>query len=110
MDPKTEQKVMELQLLEQNLQNLNMQKQNFQNQLIEIESAQEELKKNPEKAYKIVGSIMIQTAVKELEKDLNSKKEVIDLRLKNIEKQEKVLNGKLQAIRDEVLSKLNKNG
>ena len=110
MDKRTEQAVMELQLLEQNLQNLNMQKQTFQNQLIEVESAQEELKKNPKKAYRIVGSIMVQTPIKGLEKDLNSKKEIIDLRLKNIEKQEKNLNEKLQTIRNQVLEKLNKNG
>ncbi len=109
MDKETEQQIMELQILEQNLQNLAMQKQNFQTQLIEIESASEEINKNPKEAYKIMGPIMVLSTVKDLEKDLNSKKEILDLRLKNIEKQEKSLGEKIKKIQAEVLARINKN-
>ncbi len=66
-------KINQLQLLQQNLQNLELQKQQFQNQLVEIDSALTELK-STEKAYKIVGKIMLAASREELSKDLSEKK------------------------------------
>ena len=40
-------------------------------------------------AYKIVGNIMVSSDKEELLKELNSKKEVVELRIKTLEKQEK---------------------
>ncbi len=54
----TEQKIAQLQLYEQSLQNILMQKQQFQSQSVEIGSALKELE-STEKAYKIVGNIMV---------------------------------------------------
>ena len=82
--------VNQLQLLQQNLHNLLAQKQQFQNQLLETDSAIQELQTSPQ-AYKIVGNIMISTKKEDLIKELTEKKEILDLRVKTIEKQEQNL-------------------
>lgn len=84
-----------MQLIQQNLQNILMQKQQFQMQLNEIESALKELK-DSEKAFKIVGNLMIASKKDELEKDLNEKKKTIELRIKNLESQEEKFKNKVQ--------------
>lgn len=105
MDKETEEGIQQLQILEQNLQNFLLQKQQFQTQLIEIDSALEELKDNNE-AYKIIGNIMVKTNKEELEKDLKNKKEMIDLRIKNMEKQEEKIQERQKKIQEEVLKKI----
>jgi prefoldin beta subunit len=111
MKKETEEKIGQLQLLEQNLQNLSSQKQNFQAQLLEIDNAMDELGKSKGKIYKIVGPVMISSEKKDLEKDLNSKKEIIELRVKNFEKQENKLREKFTETQEEVLKELkNKEG
>ena len=102
----TENKIEELQIIEQNLQNLGAQKQNFQAQLLEIENAIEESKKSKNKIYKITGSIMVLSEKDDVEKYLNSKKEILDLRIKSLEKQENKLKEKLNQIQQEVLKEL----
>lgn len=99
-------KIQELQILEQNLQGFMMQKQAFQFEENEVINALEELKSADGDVYKIVGQVMIKTSKPELEKDLKSKKEIIQLRVKNIEKQEGILKEKAEKLREEVLKEL----
>lgn len=106
IDEATGRKIQELQMLEQTLQNLVMQKQAFQIEINETTNALEELKKTKEEAYKIIGQIMIKTKKEDLEKDLEGKKKILDLRMKNIEKQESHLKDKVSSLRDEVMAKL----
>ncbi len=96
-------KVQEMQLLEQNLQNLLMQKQAFQMELSETDSAIEELKKSGEEVYKIIGQLMIKSEKKKIEEELSEKKKLLDLRLKNIEKQEASMTKDMEKLRDEFL-------
>ena len=103
-----EEKFKDLQLLEQNLQNFNMQKQKFQIELVEIENALKELNDEKKETYKIVSNIMIEASPIELKKELESKKEVINLRIKNLEKQETNIRNKAEEIQKEVMSKLQK--
>lgn len=105
MSKEVEQKISQLQLIEQNLQNYLMQKQNLQNQLIEIESAQKELE-TAKKAYKIVGNIMVSSAKEDLVKDLNEKKKIVELRIKNLEKQEDKIKKKAEELKKDVLSNM----
>ena len=99
-------KIQELQMLEQNLQNFLIQKQAFQFEENEIINASEELKTSEGDVYKIVGQIMIKSQKNDLEKELKSKKELIQLRLKNIEKQEGLLREKATKLREELLKEL----
>ena len=103
-----EQKLGQLQMLEQSMQNMLMQKQQFQLQQVEIESALKELE-NVKEAYKIVGNIMVLSKKEDLEADLTSKKEVIELRIKNMEKQENQLREKASKLQNEVLKGMSKD-
>jgi len=51
---------------------------------------------------------MIEASPIDLKKELESKKEVIDLRIKNLEKQETNIRNKAEEIQKEVMSKLQK--
>ncbi|HLD88724.1 MAG TPA: prefoldin subunit beta [Candidatus Nanoarchaeia archaeon] len=103
-----EQKIHQLQLLEQNMQTFLAQKQTFQVQLVEIESALSEIEKT-DKVYKIVGSIMVSSGKEDLKKDLESKKEILQLRLKSVEKQEDKIKEKASALQEEVLGEMEKS-
>ena len=107
MKKKTEQKIEQRQMLEQSMQNFMLQKQQFQAQLLEIESALKELE-GANTAYKIIGNIMINAEKDVLKKDLEEKKEKIELRIKTLEKQEGTIKDKASSMQSEVLGKLNK--
>ncbi len=87
------------------MQNLLMQKQQFQLQQVEIESALKELEKVDE-AYKIVGNIMVLSKKDDLKKDLDSKKDVMELRVKTMEKQEDQLREKASKLQNELLKEM----
>ncbi len=103
----TEEKVQQLSMYEQSLSQLNMQKQQFQFQVSEIDSAMNEIK-TQESAYKIVGSIMIKKSNKEIEKDLVQKKEMMNIRIDSLEKQESKIREKTQKLQKEVQESLKK--
>lgn len=96
-----------LQVIEQQVQTMAMQKQQFQSQLFEIENALKELK-NSKTAYKIVGNIMVLSEKEKLEKELEQKKEIADLRVANLDKEEKKLKEKAKKLQEELLSTLKK--
>ena len=105
MAKETEQKIGHLQMFEKSLQNFLAQKQQFQLQLAEIESALKELE-TVEEAYKIVGNLMVKGEKAALKKDLEEKKDVLNLRIKTIEKQEKDIREKALKLQQEVMDEL----
>lgn len=98
-----QEKIQQLQLIEQNLQNLLAQKQQFQSQMFELDGALKEIDASPQ-VYKIVGGIMVLTEKEKLKKDLSEKKELVELRISSIEKQEKQFKDKAKTIQEEVLA------
>jgi prefoldin beta subunit len=102
MSNEEDHKVNQLGLLEQNMQNTNIQKQNFHLQLLEIESALKEMEDSPE-VYKIVANIMVRGNKDTLRKELTEKKEMVELRIKTLEKQESKLREKASELQKEVL-------
>ena len=106
MAKESEQDIRELQLIEQNLSNLLMQKQNFQARLIENENALKEIDKTTKETYKILGTIIVAVDKGELQKEINEEKEIIKLRIKNIEKQENKLKEHAEELQKEVLKNL----
>lgn len=84
----------ERQLLEQNLQGFLLQQQAFQAQLIEVESALEEVAKTPQ-AYKIIGNVMVAAEPKALTAELEQKRDMLKIRISNLEKQEAKVKEKL---------------
>jgi len=101
-------KMQQLRLTQQNLQNVMLQKQQIQGQLIELESALTELK-TTEKAYKIVGKIMIVSSKEKLTKELQEKKEVQEVRLKNFNRQEEKLQAVLEQLQTDAVEDMKKN-
>ena len=102
-----QEKIQQLQGIEQNLQQLLKQRQQFQVQKMEIESAQEELKKT-DKAYRIVSNIMVAADKASLEKELAEKKERVELRIKSVEKQENVFKEQAKTLREEIMKAMQK--
>jgi len=98
----TQDKIQEMSLTEHNLQNLSLQKQAFQMELNEVSSAIEETEKSKDDAYKIVGQVMIRADKKELLEELKEKQQVLNLRVKSIEKQEALLIDRLGRLKKEV--------
>lgn len=105
MQKETEKKIAQLQLIEQNLQNTLMQRQRFQSELLEIENALKEID-GAEEVYKIVGNIMLSKKKEDLKKELNSKKEIINIRVKNLEREESKVKEKANALQKEVIGEI----
>ena len=101
-------KIMQLQLVEQNLQNIIIQKQNFQAQSTEIDNALKEVKETKESVFKVIGNTMVSMPKNKIEKDLSSKKEILDLKIKSFEKHEKQIKEKFEELQKEVLKNMKK--
>lgn len=106
MQKEMEQKIKELQLLEQSLHNLLFQKQTFQLELSEINTSSEELDSSKGDVFKIVGNVMVKSEKGKLQKEIEEKKGIINLRIKNIEKQEKSLRDRVEELRKDVLKNI----
>jgi len=96
-----EEKIQEFHILEQNLQNLLLQKQAFQMELSEATNAKKEIEKS-EEVFKVIGQLMIKSSPSEMKEELSNRENLLNLRLKSIEKQENHLTGKLEALRKEI--------
>lgn len=103
----TSPKINQLQLLQQNLQNISAQKQQYENQLIELDSALTELS-TTDKAYKIVGKLMIASSQEKLKKELEEKKEVAQMRLHHFTKQEDKLKQSLEEVQNQLITEMGK--
>lgn len=99
-------KIQELQILEQNLQTFLMQKQNFSLELNEVLNALEEIKHSNGEVYQMLSGIMIRSSVDKIKKDLDEKKKLFELRISSVEKQEKILDDRIQKLRDEMSSSM----
>ena len=106
INKETESQIRELQIFEQNLQQVMMQKQTFELELSEVDNAIEELAKANDEVYKIAGNIMIKTSKENLLKDIKQKKDLIALRIKALNSQEKNLQETSDSLREKVLSKI----
>lgn len=98
-------KVGKLQLVQKNLQNILLQKQQMEFQLMELNSALTELQ-STDKAYKIVGKIMVASPRDLLQKDLEEKKDIIEIRIRNFTTQEDKLKNSLDQLQQEVLEEM----
>ncbi len=93
----------QFQMYQQQMQSVLIQKESLKLQILEIDKALEELNATKEgKAYKITGQVMVSKPVEELKKDLNESKEVIDVRIKSLEKTEERINSKLSELQEKL--------
>ena len=96
-----------LHILDQNVQQMVLQKQQFQAQLFEIDNALKEIASAPQ-AFKIIGNIMVAAEKSTLSGELKNKKELVELRVKSIEKQEVQLREKVRQLQEDVLKNVKK--
>ena len=87
------------------LQQFLIQKQAFQSQLLEVDNALKEIE-NVESGYKVIGSIMVETKKENLQKDLDEKKEILEVRIKNINKQESKIKEEVQSLQETILKRI----
>lgn len=97
----------EMKQLEATLQNLLIKKQKLQAQLKEIDNVLKSLKPSIE-SYKIIGNIMIKKDSKSLIEESKSKKELIELKIKNIEKHQETLNSRMKEVQGEIIKNIKK--
>lgn len=109
IDKETNSKIDELRVLEQHSQNFLAQKQNSQLELSEIENAIKELSKAEDETYKIVGGIMIKFPKEKLLKELEERKKIVELRILSFEKQERLVEKKVEELQKEINEKLFKS-
>ena len=101
-NPDIQKKIEELQILEHSLQSSLQQKQSVQLELNEVQTALGEVKKTNDEIYKTLGQVMIKANKQDLIKELEEKQKVSNLRVSTMEKQEKLLEEKLNTLREDL--------
>ncbi len=95
----------QFQVYQQQAETLAAQKETLRLQSLEIKNALEELEKTSHKeVYKISGPLLVKRSIGDVKKDLNEKQESIKLRLKSVEKTEKMIKEKLEDLRQKLMA------
>ena len=96
---------------QQHLQGIMTQRESTGMQILEIKKALEELDKTDQKeVYKVAGPILIRASKTDVKKDLKDKEEILNVRLKSLEKEEKRIKIKIDEIKEQLTSALKKKG
>jgi len=104
LSPEIQAKIQELQMLEQNFQQLLMQKNAFSMEANETDFIITEVEKTKGEVSRIIGNqVVIKSTKEDILADMKKKKELIDTRMKSINKQEKEFSEKIESIREEVM-------
>ena len=105
ISPKLQNQIAQFQQLQQQLQTVMSQKIRMDAMLKEMEMTIEELKKAPAETtvYKSVGSLMIKVAdTPALLKEIEDDKETTEIRVKSLDRQEKMLKEKFQNVQEQL--------
>jgi len=100
LPPQVQQRLLRLQQLQQTLQGVLTQKQQLEMELTEVEQALGELEKLTGNAtiYKSIGSLLVKSEKGKVTKDLNERKELLDMRVNVLGKQEERLRGQVKEL------------
>jgi prefoldin beta subunit len=102
MNDKTKEKITQLQNIEQNINTIIGQKQQFQAQSMEIDNALSQVNET-DKVFRIIGNVMVASTQKKATEELKEKKEIVELRLKTMEKQEEKMREQAAVLQKDVL-------
>ncbi len=105
-DQELEKSLIEYQNLERQLQSIVLQKSQLQFQTNEINVAFEELKKVSGDVYKSIGSVMVKSSKDDAEKDLKERKELAEIRMNAMIKQEEKLRAHLDVLQKKLEEKM----
>ncbi len=100
--PNVQHEIQQFQQLEQQYQMVVNQKQKLSFDLNEATLALQELEKETDTVYRSIGSILVKTNKEDLKKELEEKKEDLDVRIKTLERQEQRLLEKLKNLRAKI--------
>lgn len=112
LSPKVQNQLAMLQQVQQQLQTILQQKAQFEMAVREAKRAQEEIADSPEDAvmYMSVGTIMMQKKKDVVNTKLGEKVETLELRIKSLEKQEKLLQGKFEQLQAQIKAAIEGKG
>jgi len=105
-DQELERSLIDYQNLERQLQSIVLQKSQLQFQLNEISIASDELKKSIGDVYKSIGSVMVKSTKEEAEKDLKERRELAEIRMNALTKQEEKLRAHLETLQKKLEEKM----
>jgi len=101
---------MHYQQLQQQIDAVMMQKETVKMQILEIENALSELKGYTGDVYKSSGVLMLKTTPDGATKALVEKKDVLDLRIKTLQKRESSVREELSVIQIQLNTHMKENG
>jgi len=112
ISPKVQNQLSMLQQLQQQLQTILQQKAQYELAVREAKRAQEEIKDSADDAvmYLSVGTVMMQKKKEVINTKLAEKVETLELRIKSLEKQEKMLQGKFEQLQAQIKAALEGKG
>jgi len=112
ISPKVQNQLSMLQQLQQQLQTILQQKAQYELAVREAKRAQEEIKDSADDAvmYMSVGTVMMQKKKEVVDAKLTEKVETLELRIKSLEKQEKMMQGKFEQLQDQIKAALEGKG
>lgn len=104
MPPEVQQQAIKYQQIQIQLNQLVVEKNALEQELREINRALEILKTTPVDAeiYRAAGHLLIKINKEEAEKELNERKELIELRIKTLDRQESLLRQQLSEIQNKL--------
>ncbi|MHB8052611.1 MAG: prefoldin subunit beta [Methanoregula sp.] len=112
ISPKVQNQLNMLQQLQQQLQTILQQKAQYELAVREAKRAQEEIKDSADDAvmYMSVGTVMMQKKKEIVDTKLTEKVETLELRIKSLEKQEKMLQGKFEQLQSQIKAAIEGKG
>jgi len=112
ISPKVQNQLGMLQQIQQQLQTILQQKAQYEMAVREAKRAQEEISDAAEDAvmYMSVGTVMMQKKKDVINAKLTEKTESLELRVKSLEKQEKMLQGKFEQLQAQIKAALESKG
>lgn len=105
ISPKVQNQIAQLQQLQQQVQLVMAQKYQLEVRLNEVKIALEELQKSSENRviYKSIGDLMIKVENNDrLSKDLSEEKEILTIRMRTLENQEKQMKERLKTLQEQI--------
>lgn len=108
LPPKVQERLQRLQNLQNTLQQILVQKQRIEIERMESEKALETLKDvtSDSKVYKSVGAVLVEKPRDDIIKELEDRKEFLDMRIKVIVKQEEKTREKMTGIQETLQKEL----
>jgi prefoldin beta subunit len=112
ISPKVQNQLNMLQQLQQQLQNILQQKAQYELAVREAKRAQEEITDSADDAvmYMSVGTVMMQKKKEVVNAKLTEKVETLELRIKSLEKQEKMMQGKFEQLQNQIKAAIEGKG